>query len=135
MLPSTIIIITILIIFLIIITSKYTKENDIKTFNIKKSEVNDPNEIVKRLHELLIYKKEKVLWPFTLLSSMISSLALLYIFDRLTIKNYIICVFFLFLTIELPRRWTNTHSNVAQSSEASQLLGKYNYIQDKIIDR
>jgi len=93
MLPSTIIIIVIFIIFLITITSKYTKENDIKTFNIKKSNINDPNEIVKRLHDLLIYKKEKVLWPFTLLSAMISSLALLYIFDRLTIKNYIICVF------------------------------------------
>jgi len=37
------------------------------------------------------------------------------------------CIF-LFLTIEFPSRWNNTHSNVSQSSEASQLLGKYDYI-------
>ena len=129
MLPSTLIIIILIIILLIIITSKYRKENDIKTFNIKiDKKYNKKEEIVKRLHDLLIYDKESVLWPYTLLTSMIISTGLLYVINSLNLRNYIISVIFLFLTIEFPRRWANTHTKIQRVSEASQLLGKYNKI-------
>lgn len=108
----------------------YSRKGDIGVFAIK-----DPNKlkesyptkeaILNRLHELCVHEKEAVVWNRNLASSFLVAFLILYIVNALTLANFVLTMAIVFIAIELPGRWQNTHVKVQDTIEVNFLKALY----------
>lgn len=127
------------IIFLIILGClistllRYSQEGDIGTFTngapqILEMKVKYPerDSVVKRLHNLILYKEGYVKWNKFIIISLFASIVLLYFLrEEIRISELIIVSCFLFLCIDLPNRWVGAHISKGVIQEATQLYTYY----------
>lgn len=109
----------------------YSKEGDINTLtgNLKSpwklSKIyNTQEKIIKRLHSLIIYKHNYVKWNKLILLSISLSIFIVHYYNKKFVFSEIILFSTLiFLVLELPYRWCNTHRLRALDAESSILCG------------
>ena len=132
------------IIFIVVLSAlvftlfKYSQEGDILTFTAgspklkeMKEKYQSKDEIVERLHSLLIYKESYVKWNRFLVISMFASLVTLYsIRGEVKLPEFILLTCFIFLCIDLPNRWGYAHISKGIIQEATQLY-TYHHSLDK----
>ena len=123
------------IIFIVVLAAlvftlfKYSQEGDILTFTNSspklkemKEKYQTRDEIVERLHSLLIYKESYVKWNRFLVISMFASLVTLYsIRGDVKLPEFILLTCFSFLCIDLPNRWGYTHISKGIIQQATRL--------------
>lgn len=132
------------IVFLIILSGvvftlfKYSQEGDILTLTSNATHLNEfsskfptRNDVVERLHSLLIYKEGYVRWNRYLLIAMFASLVILF-FTRgeVRLSEFILTTCFLFLCIDLPSRWGHSHISQGVIQEATQL-----YVYHRLLEK
>ena len=120
----------IILIGVVLTCLSYSKEGDILTLKPKKLNqnlnLNSKDQIVDRLHSLIIYKESYVKWNKFIIISMFASLVIMKFLEiPLTIGKFILLSIFIFMCIDLPNRWAHSHIQSGIIQEASILLGQY----------
>lgn len=123
----------IILIGVILTLLKYSKEGDILTFtgncpSVQKLREKFPtkDQLVERLHNLLIYKESYVRWNSFLVISMFASMVILYFLrGEVKLAEFIILTSFIFLAIDLPNRWAHSHIQKGVIQEGTQLYSLY----------
>jgi uncharacterized membrane protein (DUF373 family) len=111
----------------------YNKNGDIKTlthdfsFNKVNNEFNNKDKILSRIHNLFIYKNNYVYWIYYLVISIISALLLNLIFAeiykvKISFVAVLSTILLLFIILELPRRFINSHFEKVAEIEGVTLL-------------
>jgi hypothetical protein len=122
------VIVIILVYVFVIAFTTYTPKGDLKGVLAERNSVlekyNTPNDIADRLHEIITYKERKVRWPHYLALAILFSAVILFIIGQLTFINCAIATAFIFLAIDLPRRFDNAHVLGKQSVEGDMLYAK-----------
>ena len=116
----------------------YTIEGDILTpfkncpsHDDLREKYHTTDDIADRLHKLAIYKRYEVLWPFTLLGSMLSAYLILVAMNHVCIRNFIVCFTIIFVTIDLSRRWVDCHRHGGIEIEATLLYSRFRQLNKK----
>lgn len=129
------IIFIIILIGVVLTCLSYSKEGDILTLQSsmslkhKKTHKNtstSKDQIVDRLHSLLIYKEGYVRWNKFIIISLFASCVILKFLDiPFSVGKLIMLSIFIFMCIDLPNRWAHSHIQSGIIQEASILFGQY----------
>lgn len=111
----------------------YSQEGDILTFTGNAPKVREMREkyvnreqIVERLHSLLVYKESYVRWNREMIIALFVSLVILYCFrSEIRLAEVLLLTTFVFLAIDLPNRWGHAHISASVIQEGTQLYTLY----------
>lgn len=127
---SIIILVVIFIIFVFPRFFLYTPSGDINNFYNKEiSNYSSISKLLESLYKSSILPYSKVLWHYNLVLSLFCSFLFLYIFNILTSRNLIICVFLFFVIIEIPNRFISAHYNSINANYSTSL---YSILKDRL---
>jgi uncharacterized membrane protein YjjP (DUF1212 family) len=102
----------------------YQRSGDINTLVGKiQYKPKTSREILKKLHQLFVYNSHTVMWPLQLGIALFSAILLCVFFQRNGILEILLTTSIIFLSIDLPQRWTNTHVRIGASQEAAVMIG------------
>ncbi len=107
----------------------YSKEGDILTLlngspgmEKLKQDYTTRESIVKRLHDLLLYKESYVRWNRQAVLSIFVALILVYLLQgEIKLSPLVLTTCLVFFAIDLPNRWGHTHVSAGVIQEGTQL--------------
>jgi hypothetical protein len=115
----------------------YSKEGDILTLlngapgmEKLKQEYKTRESIVKRLHDLLLYKESYVRWNRQAILSVFVALIVIYLLQgEIKLAPLVLTTCLIFFAIDLPNRWGHTHISAGVIHEGTQLYSLFHLVQ------